>query len=159
MEYKPKKYYIGHYSEIGSGEYGPYIPNQDSNGYIHYFKKGDLISITGEINSKNSFCALSSLISNKNESYKYLSNTTPAVCYQMFCSDKSLTIRINNDFIVCPRSSGKIKALNYDGYLLCPDYNLICSGTALCNDLFDCVEQKSLLKEVKYDYEIKATPN
>ena len=153
-------YYIGHCSDIGSGEYGILIPNNYSNdniSNISYFKNGDLVSITGEANSNNSFCALSSLIDNKNESYKYLSNTIRAVCYKMYCSDKSLTIQINNDFIVCPRSGGKIKALNYDGYLICPDYNLICSGTVMCNNMFDCVAKKSLLKEVKYDYESKTT--
>ena len=62
----------------------------------------------------------------------------------MHCSDRSLTIQINNDFIVCPRAGGKINAFNYNGYLSCPDYNLICSGSVLCNDMFDCVEKKSL---------------
>ena len=149
-------YYMEHCSEIGSGEYGILFPNNYSNDSIH-FKNGEIVSITGEINSNNSFCALSSLINNKNESHKFLSNTIRAICYKMYCSDKSLTIQINNDFIVCPRSGGKIKALKYDGYLVCPDYNLICSGTVMCNNMFDCVARKSLLKEVKYDYESKTT--
>ena len=35
---------------------------------------------------------------------------------------------------------------------------LISSGSALCNDMFDCVEKKSLLKnDIIYDYEIKTT--
>ena len=47
----------------------------------------------------------------------------------------------------------------YEGYLLCPDYNLMCSGTVICNDLFDCVEKKSEIKEESYiyDYEIKTS--
>ena len=152
-----KNYYIGHCSEIGSGEYGVHITNKDSNGNYKNFKNGDLVSITGETNSNNSFCVLSSLINNKNESHNYLSKTIRAVCYQMYCSEKSLTIQINNDFIICPRNGGKIKAINYDGNLLCPDYNLICSGTVMCNNMFDCIEKKSLIKEVIYDYEIKTT--
>ena len=44
---------------------------------------------------------------------------------------------------------------NYEGYLLCPDYNLICAGTVLCNDMFDCVEKKSEIKENAYDYDYK----
>ena len=64
----------------------------------------------------------------------------------MSCFDQSLTIQINNDFLVCPRAGGKINAVNYKGYLLCPDYYLICSWITLCNDLFDCVDKKSLLK-------------
>ena len=85
------------------------------------------------------------------------SNINRATCYKLFCSSRSLTININNDYIVCPRSGGKIKAINYDGYILCPDYNLMCSGSVLCNDMFDCVERYSLLKDVTYDYTIKTT--
>ena len=35
----------------------------------------------------------------------------------------------------------------------CPDYNLMCSGTILCNDMFDCIENKSLVKESSYYYD------
>ena len=107
--------------------------------------------------SVSSFCVLSSLISKNIDNYNQYSNTIRAVCYQMHCSERSLTIQINNDFIVCPRAGGKINAKNYDGFLSCPDYNLICSGTILCNDMFDCVEKRSLLKDVVYDYDIKTT--
>ena len=117
-----------------------------------FYESGRLAPITGEHHSSNSFCVLSSLISKKIKDYNIYSNTLRAVCYQMHCSDKSLTIQINNNYFVCPRAGGKIDAPNFDGYLLCPNYNLICSGTILCNDMFDCVEKKSELKDVKYDY-------
>ena len=101
---------------------------------------------------------MSSLISKNIDNYNYYSSTVRAVCYQMYCSDRSLTIQINNDYIVCPREGGKIKAINFDGYLLCPDYNLICSGSVLCNDLFDCIEKKSTLKnDIIYDYESRTS--
>ena len=80
-----------------------------------------------------------------------------ALCYPMFCSSKSLTIQIFDEFIVCPREGGKVE-LNgkYLGYIYCPDYNLICTGTKFCNDMFDCIEKESLSKEdtFKYDYKI-----
>ena len=47
------------------------------------------------------------------------------LCYEMICSSRSLTIKIGEYYIVCPREGGKIKAKNFDGFLLCPDYNLI----------------------------------
>ena len=75
----------------------------------------------------------------------------------MLCSEKYLTIKINDEYILCPREGGKIKLLNYDEYLLCSDYYLICSETVLCNDIFDCFKKKSELKDIKYDYEIKTT--
>ena len=150
-------YFVGHCSEKGSGEYGSHIHYLYNNeDQIH--KSSEIKEIIGENYSGNSFCVLSSLISKDKTNYEHYSYTMRAVCYQMHCSDRSLTIQINNDFIVCPRAGGKIDAINFDGYLSCPDYNLICSGSVLCNDMFDCVEKKSLLKEdIVYDYEIKTT--
>ena len=85
---------------------------------------------------------MSSLISNN------FVNSIHSVCYKIHCSNKSLTLEINNNYIVCSRAGGKIiSVLNFQGFLFCPDYYLICSGTVLCNGLFDCVEKKSLLKE------------
>ena len=153
------KYYVGHCSQKGSDEYGSKIAYGQSNNE-QYYTSGEIKETTGENNSENSFCVLSSLISNSINNHGYYSNTVRAVCYQMHCSTKSLTIQINNDFIVCPRAGGKINAVNFDGYLSCPDYNLICSGTELCNDMFDCVTKHSLLKNsIVYDYDddIKTT--
>ena len=152
-------YYVGHCSEKGSGEYGSKIPYKDkSKNRYNYYTSGDLTSITGEFHSNNSFCVLSSLISQNIQGYSDYSSTVRAICYKMFCSERSLTIQINDNYIVCPRAGGKINAMNFDGYLLCPDYYLICSGTVLCNDMFDCVDKKSLLKDdIIYDYEIKTS--
>ena len=69
----------------------------------------------------------------------------------MHCSDRSLIIQMNNDFIVCPKAGGNIIAINYDGKLACPDYSLIYSGRVLCNDML------TLLKDVIYDYEAKTS--
>ena len=150
-------YYVGHCSKKGSWEYGSKIPYRNMPGKINYYKSGEIRSITGERTSENSFCVLSSLISTKISNYSLYSNTIRAICYEMFCSEKSLTIRINNDYFICPRMGGKINGINFDGYLLCPDYYLICSGTVLCNDMFDCVEKKSLLKNITYDYKSKTS--
>ena len=144
-------YYVGHCSKKGKGEYGSMIPYYESNDSIIYYKSGEL-NLTGEKHSNNSFCVLSSLISEKMQAEKNYSKTLHAVCYEIYCSNKSLTIKINKDYIVCPRGGGKIKVIEYNGYLLCPDYYLICSGTKLCNDMFDCVEKQSLLKsDIDYD--------
>ena len=109
----------------------------------------------GESFSSNSFCALSSLIksdSSQTESIK-------SICFEMFCSDNSLTIKFGNDFFVCPIEGGIIQGDGYKGALLCPDYNLICTGTKVCNNLINCIEQQSFEKEnsVLYGYDIKTT--
>ena len=93
-----------------------------------------------------SFCALRALSNDK--------ASVRAVCYNMTCSDKSLTIKVGDYYIVCPRSGGKIKPYEiFNGYLLCPDYNLICSGTKMCNNYLDCIEQQSQEKENSFDYD------
>ena len=159
-------YYIGHCSHRGSGKYGNFISNKkeeiiDGNPVTISFsnRSEELYPITGETLSDHSYCYLSSLI--KNEYTNYNLKTVRAICYESFCSDNSLTIKILDDYIVCPRSGGKIEVEGYNGYFLCPDYNLICTGTVLCNDLFDCVNKKSEFKPqtFNYDYEIKTSQN
>ena len=151
------EYYVGHCSTKGSGKYGSHNKYRNSDGKEFHFNSEDMASITGEKYSYNSFCALSSLVSKNIDNSEFYSKTIRATCYEMYCSYMSLTIKINDDYIVCPRSGGKIKVMNYDGYILCPDYNLMCSGSVLCNDMFDCVEKRSELEEVTYDYTIKTT--
>ena len=55
----------------------------------------------------------------------------------------------------------QIKAKNFEGYLLCPDFNLICAGAILCNNLFNCFNAKSEEKEETfyYEYDIATTQN
>ena len=107
-----------------------------------------LESKIGEFYSDKSFCVLSSLIKEADESYLKLR----AVCYEMICSSLSLTIRIWDNYIVCPKEGGRIEAENFKGYILCPDYNLICTGTEMCNSMFDCIDKESEEKENTFDY-------
>lgn len=108
----------------------------------------------GEVFSENSFCAFSSII-DKNDVRKNIYNGfIRPTCYEMYCSESSLTVRINEQYIVCPRGGGYINiGGNYMGHLLCSDYNLICSQTVPCNNMFDCVDKKSQMKlNYIYDY-------
>ena len=156
-------YYEGLCSGQEAGLYGfniIYYYSAENNSLESYTNK-ELSEITGEELSNQSFCFLSSLFKNNINEVEYYSNTIRATCYKTYCSERSLTIKINNDYIVCPRSGGKIKVDGYKGYFLCPDYNLMCSGTVVCNDLFECIDKKSEIKEESYiyDYEIKTSQN
>ena len=105
-----------------------------------------------EITGKNSFCILSSLT----DISKY-----KASCHRMFCSSESLTILVGDYYLVCPREGGRIKPEHFEGFLLCPDYNLICTGSILCNDLYDCIDNNSTEIENSFNYEylIETTQN
>ena len=109
----------------------------------------------GESFSSHSFCALSSLVSTDINNYNTLSQSVRAVCFEMYCSEKSLSIKYGDYYFVCPKEGGKIKAdeIGFVGYLLCPDYNLICTGTTLCNNLFDCIKEQSSENERSFNYE------
>ena len=144
-------YYIGN-CQIGNNNYGSKI----HFGKILGYENDEIPKILGEKYSQNSFCSLTSIIpknNNGNNMYKIYKSFHPS-CYPMFCSERSLTIQINEQYIVCPREGGKISiGKNYEGFIYCPDYNLICTGTMICNDMFDCVEKNSLIKSNSYDYD------
>ena len=104
-----------------------------------------------EEKGNNSFCVLRSLENNE----------IRAACYQMFCSSQSLTILIGSNYIVCPRSGGKVQMKETNYYILCPDYNLICSGNKPCNNIINCIENGSEERPSshEYDYTIKTSQN
>ena len=150
-------YYTGQCNKKGNGRYGTNIYYPDGNTYI----SESLVSITGETYSDHSFCFLSSLFKESIDNSDYYSSINRAICYDLYCSERSLTVHINDDYIVCPRAGGKIEVEGYKGFFLCPDYNLMCSGTVICNDMFECVDKKSLVKNSSYyyDYEIQTSQN
>ena len=147
--------YVGN-CKLGSPGYGTQIIyNQNQN-----YKNGDLQEIIGEKYSDNSFCVLSEaypigLTQEEKTLYNNIFDTiVHPVCYEMYCTDYSLTIKISDQYVVCPRKGGKVEVNgSFKGYLYCPDYNLICTGTKMCNDLFDCIDQESLPRNIKYDYD------
>jgi hypothetical protein len=156
------EYYLNQFTGLKFTNYCPIAKNEipeDKDIYTGYYCSEETeVNRNDEINEElgeNSFCVLSSLVKD-DSSYE---SKFRAVCYKMICSAKSLTIKVGDNYIVCPRSGGQVKALNYKGYILCPDYNLICSGSSLCNNLYDCIAKESTEKEssFNYDYDIKAT--
>ena len=156
-EEEKETYYAGSCTEKGSGEYGTLISYKEKgNKNFTFYKSKILEQIMGENLSDHSFCALSSLVKKNENLYELFSSTVRAVCFEMFCSSKSLTIKIHENYILCPRAGGKIEVEGYGGFLLCPDYNLICTGTKMCNDMFDCVEKKSEIKNNSYIYDYQS---
>ena len=160
-------YYVGSCTTKGSGEYGIGIryhgeeviknSTHTTTRYFNYYNKsGDITDITGESFSEQSFCYQSTLLK---DGLSFNNSVPRAICYESFCSDSSLTIKIKDDYFVCPRAGGKIEVEGYSGYFLCADYNLICSGTVMCNDLFDCVEKKSEPKKESYNYDYTIATN
>ena len=149
--------YVGS-CKYGNGNYGVYISY--SNG-ISSKRNSDFPKNFGEKYGNDSFCVLTSLsVKGSTGWLKFDNNIIHPMCYPMYCSDKSLTIQIYEQYVVCPRSGGKVKVDGiYEGFLFCPDYNLICTGSVMCNNMFDCVEKESTIKSdtYEYGYEIKTS--
>ena len=146
------RYFTGN-CKYGVGDYGYniYYYNSDTNNYEYGHPNSQLPSELGEIYSDTSFCLMSSLT--PSGKYKLYNSIPHPMCYQIYCSSTHLTIKINNDLVICPRPGGNVKINGYDGFINCPDYNLMCGGTVVCNNIFDCIEKKSLVKESSYNYD------
>ena len=139
---------------IAQYDYESSVDRYIYNGHCYDIEHTDTDEKRHEKLSNNSFCVLSSLKDNEEDDSNY-----KALCYEMFCSSLSLTIKIGDYYIVCPREGGQVKAKYFEGYLLCPDYNLICTSQTLCNNLFNCLDNNSEEKNETFDYEytIKTT--
>ena len=145
----------------GKGDYGSMIEYKDFSNNIIKINNSVLEQDLGEVYSDKSFCVLSEVY-NTNNVYNNdlllnLRGIIHPMCYEMFCSEFTLTIKIKDEYITCPRQGGKIKIynntnFNLTGYLYCPDYNLICTGTKICNDMFDCIEKESESLMLDYTY-------
>jgi len=159
-EFEYFDYFTGN-CKYGNGYYGSQIK------YINITTKKEsqqnfndyLTEDFGEIYSDNSFCMMNTLvpdyISNDKKNYLNIFGTVfHPMCFPSYCSSNSLTVQIYDQFIVCPKQGGNVEVKGYSGILHCPDFNLICTGTVICNEIYDCIEKKSLLRNesLVYDY-------
>ena len=137
------------------------LGNTKNNG-SNYFGISDEY-IVNEYNDL-SFCVFSSLYNKTRVTNQvYAKDNIRPNCYGIFCSERSLTIRIENEYIVCPREGGILNITSdyssFKGYLFCPDYNLICTGSVVCNNIYDCAMKESTVKETTYDYDYVINKN
>ena len=49
----------------------------------------------------------------------------------------------------CDNGKKAVTVPGYSGELQCVDINRVCTGTTFCNDIFSCIEAKSLAKKVE----------
>ena len=147
-----KSYFVGHCKK-GNGDYGSALSylNKSTGQLEKNHTNSELPKELGEKYSENSFCLMSSLVPNGDTSI-YGTIFHP-MCFPSYCSSLSLTILVYDQYIVCPRKGGNVEVEGYKGILHCPDYNLICTGTVVCNDLFDCIEKKSEAKSNTFTYD------
>ena len=148
-ENEGKDIYVGS-CKYGNGNYGSQITY---NSFSNNGNK-DLTELK-EVYSENSFCILSEAYPASSPIKNKYSGVIHPMCYEMFCTDKVLEVKINNQYIVCPIQGGRVEVSgDLQGYIYCPDYNLICTGSVMCNDMFDCINKNSVSKELNYGYTV-----
>jgi hypothetical protein len=124
-----------------------FYPGSCRNGLL--FRNG-----LAEEFTDHSFCTISSVIPLEKQ-YDIYSNRR-AVCYPMHCTETTLTVQIGDFYMTCPTKGGVLSMPSISGYFgvfECPDYNLICTGSVMCNNIEECIEKKSLYKEGTFIYE------
>ena len=153
----PKKYQYYSNPLKGGWDIANYCPvmqnDYEKANNFYYYSRCNIIgkenyTEIGEKLSNTSFCFMSSLVkSSLSEEIKSKYSNEKAICYEVIQCDNTLkhyTIKIGETEFTCTNGNNieSYEIEGFEGTITCPPYNRICSGTKLCNDLYDCVEKK-----------------
>ena len=153
----PKKYQYYSNPLKGGWDIANYCPvmqnDYEKANNFYYYSRCNIIgkenyTEIGEKLSNTSFCFMSSLVkSSLSEEIKSKYSNEKAICYEVIQCDNTLkhyTIKIGETEFTCENGNNieSYEIEGFEGKITCPPYNRICSGTKLCNDLYDCVEKK-----------------
>ena len=153
----PKKYQYYSNPLKGGWDIANYCPvmqnDYEKANNFYYYSRCNIIgkenyTEIGEKLSNTSFCFMSSLVkSSLSEEIKSKYSNEKAICYEVIQCDNTLkhyTIKIGETEFTCTNGNNieSYEIEGFEGKITCPPYNRICSGTKLCNDLYDCVEKK-----------------
>ena len=59
---------------------------------------------------------------------------------------------VNDLSVICPNEGGTLKRIKgFKGKINCPKYNMVCTSEIWCNEMFDCIDKKSVTDEYTYD--------
>ena len=156
--YYPDKYVGG----FGPSDYCPisyrfYDENIDDLEKDYYYpfncKYGvNIYEKIGEAIGEYSACFESSLVP---QNLNIFLNFNYSICYEIKCNreKKEIIISIGDKNITCPKYETILTNPNgFTGKLKCPDYNMVCTSEIWCNELFDCIDKKSLSDLDTYTY-------
>ena len=152
---------------IPQADYCPVAKTNSSTSRVYYYQGhcsyGEYEQYPQNLGykmSNNSICLLSSLTPKDDESLKEYPSNFRALCYEVKCfennGEKVVGIFIGNNVVMCPPAGGRQTLEGYYGYILCPDYNLVCTGSPWCIDPFSCIEKKSEPNNESYYYSYKS---
>ena len=137
-------------SKVGGKKLADYCPISFSTKYdddynypmnCAYGKKEN----DDEIIGSNSICFKSSINLRSNSS----------ICYEIECDriNKQIKVKIGLKTALCYGTKYDIENPDdLNGFLSCPDYNMVCTSNTWCNNMFDCIDRESIPDESTYDY-------
>ena len=106
----------------------------------------------GEIIGNRSVCIESSLVPRYSpQPFKWRS-----ICYKVICDriNKNLIVFINDLNVTCPYKGGILEKIKgFKGKINCPEYNMICTSEIWCNEMFECIDKKSMTDINSYIYD------
>lgn len=115
-----------------------------------YGSSQNLFSHYGEIIGNRSICFESSLLPRYSpQPYKWRS-----ICYKIICDrmNKNVIVFINDLNVTCPYKGGILKKIKgFKGQINCPEYNMVCTSEIWCNEMFDCIDKKSITDKNSYN--------
>ena len=125
-------------SNMGGWEPVDYCPVTMAYSSSSYYFSGSCVygdtdteypSSLGFSISDTSICIQSSLVPSNNQSlsiYQY----ERAMCHKITCNsnDKTVKVDIGSEIIECPTDGGYVEVDGYNGEILCPPYNRVCTS-------------------------------
>ena len=137
----------------------PYVNIDDEYFFPTHCNTGKGISALppslGFTLSETSICVMSTLtLKGRTDQYTFR-NVQRAMCHEIQCdtTNKQVIITVREYTISCPKEGGMATHDEFDGAILCPDYNLVCTGSVLCTDPITCVNAKSVPLESTFTYD------
>jgi hypothetical protein len=97
----------------------------------------------GETIGSSSNCFISSLTpQGDNTVTAYVGKSNP-ICYSTTCNaDGTYIVTIGSNSVTCPTAGGTVTLSGFDGSIICPEYNFICTRSVTCGDTLDCISKQ-----------------
>ena len=151
--------YIGGYQPA---DYCPVTTDYDSDD--SFFKSS---CIYGEISSEenkypsslgfsiseSSICFRSSLINASDSSLKNYAYKR-SMCHQISCNNdtKTIIVDIGQSRIECPTNGGEMQVEGYNGTILCPPFNRVCTSETYTGDPIEAALNHIVNSDIDYSY-------
>jgi len=143
--------YITNYCPVSE----PYYNNESREKFYYenncrYGDTQGLFQHFGEVIGPQSMCFESSLLPR----YSPQRHKWRSICYKMECDteNKNIIVYVDDLNITCPFSGGVLEKIKgFKGKINCPSYYTMCTSDIWCNDMFECIDKKSVTDISIYD--------